>query len=117
MVLSSVTRTPSISSCAPASSRAAAIRQLSAGLSRIRRGSVGNGWLVKSVLRETYASSSASVLPFAAGKTRHHQRAENDCAVNRLNPERRHLRERQQVLYDAEQQHAGERAEHRALAA
>ncbi len=51
------------------------------------------------------------------GEAGDHQRAEDDGAVDRLDPERRHLRQRQQVLHDAEQQHAGQRAEHRALAA
>src|SRR5579864_4693832 len=112
MVLVSVTGTPSISSNVPASRRAAAIRQLSFGLSRIRLTSVFNRWL-KIDLRDAWALA----LPFATGQARDHQRAEDDGAVDCLNPERRHLGQRQQVLHDAEQQHAGERAEHRALAA
>ena len=57
------------------------------------------------------------LLRLPACEARHHQRAEDDRAVDRLDPEGRYLGERQEVLHDAEQQDAGQCAEHRALAA
>src|ERR1700727_2777836 len=59
------------------------------------------------IVKATLRARSRLFLRLTAGEASNHQGPEYDRAVNRLDPERRNLGERQEIADDPQQEHAG----------